>query len=82
MFAYQVSSSGKNPSREIIPMDNYIDPTYYSATGVMEQIDEIELRQKEMLDTVVFVQTRLGNGSATIIYRLETDVEGIFEYFS
>jgi S1-C subfamily serine protease len=81
MFAYQASSSGENPSREIIPMDNYVDPTYCPETVITESIDEIELRQKEMLDTVVLIQTSRGNGSATIIYRFETDIEGIFEYF-
>jgi len=43
-------------------------------------IDEIELKQKEMRDTTVLVQTRQGNGSGTIIDRLETDTDGLCKY--
>jgi len=43
-------------------------------------VDEIELKQREMRDTTVFVQTRQGSGSGTIIDRLETDTDGLCEY--
>ena len=43
-------------------------------------VDEILLKQKEMLDTAVLVQTNSNSGSGTIIDRLDTDVENIFEY--
>lgn len=43
-------------------------------------IDEIQLKQNEMRDTIVLVRTRRGSGSGTIIDCLETDTEGIFEY--
>jgi len=43
-------------------------------------IDEIELKQKEMRDTVVLVQANNRSGSGVIIDCLETDTEEIFEY--
>ena len=43
-------------------------------------IDEITLKQMEMRNTAVMVRTRNGSGSGTIIDRIETDTEGMFEY--
>ena len=43
-------------------------------------IDKIELKQKEMRDTIVLVKTRRGSGSGTIIDRIDTDTENVFEY--
>ncbi|KKN91269.1 hypothetical protein LCGC14_0221370 [marine sediment metagenome] len=43
-------------------------------------IDKIELKQKEMRDTIVLVKTRRGSGSGTIIDRIDIDIENIFEY--
>lgn len=82
MFMYQVSSSGKNPSQEIIPMDNYVDLTHYSMIEIESpsQPDEIELKQNEMRDPIVRIQTRYSRGSGTIIECLETDTEGVFKY--
>lgn len=71
LFAFPVNSSGKNPSREIIPI-KMEGPS---------PLDKIELKQEEMRDTIVRVQTRSNRGSGTIINRLETDTKGVFEYF-
>lgn len=43
-------------------------------------VDEITLKQKEMRDTIILVKTRQGNGSGTIMDRLDTEIEGVFEY--
>lgn len=43
-------------------------------------VDEIELKQQEMRDTIVLVQTRKGRGSGVVIDCLETDTEDMFEY--
>lgn len=42
--------------------------------------DEILLKQREMRDTVTFVKTIVGSGSGTIIDRLDTDTENMYEY--
>lgn len=44
------------------------------------KVDEIELKQKEMRDTTVLVQTLSRNGSGIIIGRFDTNTTGIFEY--
>lgn len=43
-------------------------------------VDEIKLKQQEMRNTIVLIQTRKRSGSGTIINRLQTDVEEVFEY--
>lgn len=43
-------------------------------------VDRIALKQREMLDTIVSVQTGGGSGSGTIIDCIDTDEEGVFEY--
>jgi len=43
-------------------------------------VDEIALKQEEMRNTTILVQTFQGSGSGTIIDCLETDAEGVFEY--
>lgn len=45
----------------------------------MIPIDEIALKQREMLDTIVYVQTRSGRGSGTIIDYVE--IEEVFKYY-
>jgi len=45
-----------------------------------ELIDEICLRQKEIRDTIVLVQTHHSGGSGTIIGYLETDLNNVLEY--
>lgn len=43
-------------------------------------VDQIEIKQREMLDPVVRVGTRQYTGSGTIYEKIETETEGIFEY--
>jgi len=45
-----------------------------------QAIDEISLKQQEMRDTTVLVQTSGGSGSGTIIDCNEVEPEGTFEY--
>lgn len=48
---------------------------------VVEPVDEIAIKQSEMRDTIVFVQTRHNSGSGTIIDRIETDDKNRYKYF-
>ncbi len=43
-------------------------------------VDDIALKQTEMRNTVVQIQTHQGSGSGTIIDRIDTDEEGEYEY--
>lgn len=72
----------EKPSQEITA----VDTTKTTAEGTTEKkvrppvVDEIALKQKEMLDTTVLIQTWRGSGSGTIIDCTETEIEGVFEY--
>lgn len=46
----------------------------------VESVDDITLKQSEMRNTIVLVQTSLSSGSGTIIDRLETDEKNTYEY--
>lgn len=69
-------------STENLPQETtVIDVKEIANTEVLSPVvDEIALKQNEMRDTTVFVQTRHGRGSGTIIDCLETDTDEIFEY--
>lgn len=47
---------------------------------VVENTDEIALKQNEMRDTIVLVSTRGGSGSGTIIGKINTKEDGVYEY--
>lgn len=57
-----------------------LDKPVASATTQTISADEIQVKQTEMLDTAVLIQTSQGSGSGTIIDCLNTDTGGIFEY--
>lgn len=49
--------------------------------NIAQDVDEINLKQNEMRDVVVLVVTRNGSGSGTIINRIDTKDEDVYEYF-
>lgn len=49
-------------------------------TKQIEAVDEIVVKQIEMRDTSVLVQTKSSSGSGTIIDKVETEVDGVYEY--
>jgi len=73
---------GENPPQETTVVDagsTAVEETV--ETEVLPPVvDEITLKQNEMRDTTVLVQTRQGSGSGTIIECLETDTDGMFRY--
>ena len=77
---------GENPVQETtqITTEGAAEETAVEETAKKEVlplvVDEIALKQKEMRDTTVLIQTNQGSGSGTIIDCLETDTDGIFEY--
>lgn len=66
----RMSESGEPESR-------YSEVTTEQTT---EFIDKISLKQSEMRNTIVLVQTRRNSGSGTIIDRIETDDKNKYEY--
>jgi S1-C subfamily serine protease len=77
---------GENPAQEITQTTTEVaaEETAVEETTEKQVLppvnDEITLKQEEMRDTTVFVQTCRGSGSGTIINCLETETEGTFEY--
>lgn len=62
-------------------LHDVIDDNENSAQVIQSpDTDEISLKQRETLNTGVLVWTHFGMGSGTIIDRLETDQEQVFEY--
>jgi len=74
--------SGENPAQEttvVGAVEATVEKTAEKKV-LPPVVDEIKLKQREMRDTAVLIQTRRGSGSGTIIDRLETDIDGLYEY--
>ena len=73
---------GENPPQETTVVE--AEETAVEKTAETEVlppvVDEIALKQNEMRDTTVLVQTWQGSGSGTVIDCIETDTEEVFEY--
>lgn len=84
MLCYVDIGDKRNRSQEIHRPDVKIKNNIVVAELVVEKetesVDEINIKQKEMRDTIVLVTTRRGSGSGTIIDRLETDIKQMFKY--
>ncbi|KKN98980.1 hypothetical protein LCGC14_0142250 [marine sediment metagenome] len=64
----------------LISAPETVDSSHNTESTIVVSVDTITLKQKEMRDVVVLVGTHFGNGSGTIIDRLDIDEKEVFEY--
>ena len=55
-------------------------PEKQCALHEVKKVDQIAVKQREMLGPVVRIGTRQSAGSGTIYEKVETEVDGTFEY--
>lgn len=64
--------------QEIQQIKTEVEENTIVATPVLK--DEILLKQREMRDVVILISTSAGRGSGTIIDRLDSDTDNVYEY--